>query len=95
MPPRSVQGFLFGVEGPRSRVQISGVFCHRCRLWEMLADNPDFVMMVLTLMWLFQTCAPEASMCQSPSSIPDSFISFNIPVAFPLHSMLSLQGARC
>eukprot|EP00287_Rhodomonas_sp_CCMP768_P025242 CAMPEP_0202852928 /NCGR_PEP_ID=MMETSP1389-20130828/90220_1 /ASSEMBLY_ACC=CAM_ASM_000865 /TAXON_ID=302021 /ORGANISM="Rhodomonas sp., Strain CCMP768" /LENGTH=604 /DNA_ID=CAMNT_0049531463 /DNA_START=38 /DNA_END=1850 /DNA_ORIENTATION=- len=27
-----------------------------------------------------QSCAPSAAMCSSPSSIPDSFVSFNIPL---------------
>eukprot|EP00286_Rhodomonas_abbreviata_P011166 CAMPEP_0181331448 /NCGR_PEP_ID=MMETSP1101-20121128/24503_1 /TAXON_ID=46948 /ORGANISM="Rhodomonas abbreviata, Strain Caron Lab Isolate" /LENGTH=1819 /DNA_ID=CAMNT_0023440901 /DNA_START=147 /DNA_END=5606 /DNA_ORIENTATION=+ len=31
---------------------------------------------------LSQPCAPDAQMCSSPSTVPDSFVSYNVPIHF-------------
>eukprot|EP00961_Rhodomonas_salina_P195074 2633713-Rhodomonas_salina.2 len=36
-----------------------------------------------------QPCGPQASMCSSPTSVPDQFVSFNIPLGFEASSALS------
>merc|ERR1711966_57249 len=50
---------------------------HACEAWtelENLAGTSEFET------WLAQPCAPAATMCQSPTSVPDNFVSFNIPL---------------
>eukprot|EP00961_Rhodomonas_salina_P032745 441436-Rhodomonas_salina.1 len=31
---------------------------------------------------LIQPCAPQSAMCASPDTVPDQFVSFNIPLGF-------------
>merc|ERR1711966_429266 len=48
---------------------------HACEAWTALeATESEFEE------WLDQSCAPAATMCQSPTSVPDNFVSFNIPL---------------
>merc|ERR1711966_323790 len=50
---------------------------HACDAWTAL-ENEEGTSEFET--WLAQPCAPAATMCQSPTSVPDSFVSFNIPL---------------
>jgi hypothetical protein len=53
----------------------STAMTHACDAWTALADGgSEFET------WLGQTCAPAATMCNSPSDVPDSFVAFNIPL---------------
>jgi hypothetical protein len=53
----------------------STAMTHACDAWTALADGgSEFET------WLGQTCAPAATMCNSPSAVPDSFVAFNIPL---------------
>merc|ERR1711966_508253 len=50
---------------------------HACEAWTAL-ENEEGTSEFET--WLAQPCAPAATMCQSPTSVPDNFVSFNIPL---------------
>merc|ERR1711966_622916 len=50
---------------------------HACEAWSALENIPETSEFET---WLAQPCAPAATMCQSPTSVPDNFVSFNIPL---------------
>jgi hypothetical protein len=50
---------------------------HSCDAWGELVDEAGESEFET---WLAQDCAPAASMCVSPSAVPDQFVSFNIPI---------------
>lgn len=53
---------------------------HACETWtELTKDSTETVMSEFET-WMEQDCAPTSSMCSSPSSAPDGFVSFHIPL---------------
>lgn len=84
---------LDSVRVAHGRFAEEATFHQACQEYELLEDSPDGDNGTIGLGYVGRTirkgtfddmvkqpCGPVSRMCKSPSSIPDSFVSFNIPL---------------